>query len=108
MPSGSGLRNGPPLGWPVLFRQLEEITVLEVAQTPAPERPTIPASLLASARQEQEEKPQEGTRKAVFPVRDGDVALIFPKDITARGLRELGMYLQIFLKNEEDAAGEDE
>jgi hypothetical protein len=84
--------------------KLEEVTLLEAAQTPPAgvERPPIPPSLLRS-----EEKEPAGMRKAVFPVRDGDVSLVFPKDITARGLRELGMYLQIFLKNEEEAAGED-
>jgi hypothetical protein len=86
--------------------KLEEVTLLEAAQTPpAVERPPIPASLL---RGNSDEKDPAGMRKAVFPVRDGDVSLVFPKDITARGLRELGMYLQIFLKNEEEAAGEDD
>lgn len=83
--------------------KLEEITVLEAAQTPPVERPLVPPELLYG-----QEREPAGTRKAVFPVKDGDVALIFPKDITARGLRELGMYLQIFLKNEEEAAGEEQ
>lgn len=87
--------------------KLEEITVLEAAQAPPPQdRPMIPASLLAGANtQDQREEERAGTRKAVFPVSDGDVALIFPKDITADGLRELGLYLNIFLKKEEAAVG---
>lgn len=87
--------------------KLQEITVLERAQTPpAVERPTIPPSLLAAARREdeQENQPPAGSRKAVFPVSEGDVALIFPKDITEDGLKELGLYLNIFLKKEEAAA----
>ncbi len=40
------------------------------------------------------------SRKAVFPVLDGDVVLVFPKDMTAGGLDELGQYLEIFLKKE--------
>lgn len=89
--------------------RLEEITILEAAP-PAPvvERPLIPASLLAAAKlqsQGQEDNVPSGSRKAVFPVSEGDVSLIFPKGITAEGLRELGMYLDIFLKKEEAAAG---
>lgn len=82
--------------------KIEEITVLESAPiTPAAERPMIPASLLAGNA---EEKEPVGTRKAVFPVSEGDVALVFPKDLSAEGLRELGLYLDIFLKKEEAAA----
>lgn len=44
---------------------------------------------------------KEGTRKAVFPVEDGDVTLIFPEAITKAGLEELGQYLEIFLKKEQ-------
>ena len=88
--------------------KLEEITVLETAQTPpVVERPPVPASLLAAAQMQsnlQDQKEAAGTRKAVFPVSDGDVSIIFPKDISADGLRELGMYLDIFLKKEEAAA----
>lgn len=87
--------------------KLEEMTVLEAAKPADQERPTIPASLLAASKTpdgtEGAEAPT-GSRKAVFPVSEGDVALIFPKDITADGLRELGLYLNIFLKKEEAAA----
>lgn len=41
-----------------------------------------------------------GTRKAVFPVSDGDVTLVFPVAISKDGLEELGHYLEIFLKKE--------
>jgi hypothetical protein len=64
------------------------------------DRPTLPLPA--------DMQPKVGTRKAVFPLREGDVALVYPEDLSARGLRELGMYLQIFLKNEEEAAGEEE
>jgi len=87
--------------------KLEEITVLEAAKPADMERPTIPASLLAGVKRpdvSEGEASITGTRKAVFPVSEGDVALIFPKDITAEGLRELGLYLNIFLKKEEAAA----
>lgn len=87
--------------------KLEEMTVLEAAESADQERPMIPASLLAAVKapegSEETEAPS-GTRKAVFPVSEGDVALIFPKNITADGLRELGLYLNIFLKKEEAAA----
>ncbi|MGB3503490.1 MAG: hypothetical protein WBA44_17855 [Mesorhizobium sp.] len=42
----------------------------------------------------------KGSRKAVFPVSDGDVTLIFPATISDDGLEELGDYLEIFLKKE--------
>ena len=76
--------------------KIEEVTVLEVA--PAVERPPIPAHLLAARKQEDTVK--QGTRKAVFPLDDGDVALIFPEGISADGLETLGRYLDIFLKKE--------
>lgn len=88
--------------------KLDEITILEAAPSPPVlERPLVPSSLLMSANLRSERDEDEmpvGTRKAVFPVSDGDVSLIFPKNITAEGLRELGMYLNIFLKKEEAAA----
>jgi hypothetical protein len=79
--------------------KLEEITVLEAAQTPPPldERPTIPASLLMSQERERE---APGTRKAVFPLDEGDVVLTFPMGMSASALADLGDYLDIFLKKE--------
>lgn len=44
--------------------------------------------------------PPTGMRKAVFPVSDGDVTLVFPVSISTEGLEELGEYLEIFLKKE--------
>jgi hypothetical protein len=79
--------------------KIEEVTVLEVApEAPTVERPPIPTHLLAGRKQEDAVKP--GTRKAVFPLDDGDVALIFPEGISADGLETLGLYLDIFLKKE--------
>jgi hypothetical protein len=39
-------------------------------------------------------------RKAVFPLDEGDVTIIFPQDLSTDALVELGDYLQIFLKKE--------
>lgn len=44
---------------------------------------------------------KEGSRKAVFPVEEGDVTLIFPENISKDGLDELGQYLNIFLNKEQ-------
>ena len=79
---------------------VRETTVMESVQTP----PQIPAHLIAALTGH---KPLDslpdtpGTRKAVFPVGDGDVTLIFPEGISADGLEELGQYLNIFLKKEQ-------
>lgn len=40
----------------------------------------------------------EGSRKAVFPLTEGDVTLIFPADLSPSALEELGDYLEIFLR----------
>jgi hypothetical protein len=39
-----------------------------------------------------------GMRKAVFPVSEGDVTIIFPTNLSPDGLEELGDYLEIFLR----------
>lgn len=81
--------------------KIEEVTLLESAiEAPAMERPLVPAHLLGKPKQEQAEVIKPGSRKAIFPVDDGDVALIFPENISAEGLETLGMYLDIFLKKE--------
>lgn len=81
--------------------KLEEITVLEAAQTPlAQERPTIPASLLQS----NEDREPAGRRKAVFPLDEGDVTLTFPEGMSKEGLTDLSDYLDIFLKKEKAKA----
>jgi len=89
--------------------KLEEITVLEAAQKnpPAQERPLIPDALLAGLANREQEKDRADMRTAVFPVSEGDVSLSFPKSITAEGLRELGLYLNIFLKKEEAQAAKE-
>ncbi|MDQ3143857.1 MAG: hypothetical protein M3Q57_03130 [Pseudomonadota bacterium] len=77
--------------------KLEEITVLDSVQTPpVGERPSIPPSLLRDI----EEKQPAGTRKAVFPVGEGDVSITYPEALTKEGLDELGMYLEVFLKKQ--------
>lgn len=78
--------------------KLEEVTLLESAEAPAVERPSIPAHLLALKKQDDAPKP--GTRRAVFPIDEGDVTLIFPESLSPSGLQDLGDYLDIFLKKE--------
>jgi hypothetical protein len=78
---------------------LKEVSVMEAA-TPAPPAatpPQVPAHLLARVKEEQ---PKPGSRKAVFPLKEGDVALIFPEGLSEAGLKDLGAYLQIFLSQE--------
>lgn len=81
-----------------------EVSILEAHSPTTP--PSIPAHLAALARKSDQNSGHEfdvrpGSRKAVFPVEDGDVTLIFPEDISADGLEELGQYLNIFLKKEQ-------
>lgn len=82
---------------------INEVTAMEQAVvTPPAGPPAAPPHVLAALAAKAAEAEQKGgTRKAVFPVEDGDVTLIFPEGITADGLRELGQYLDIFLKKEE-------
>ena len=42
----------------------------------------------------------KGSRKAVFPLDEGDVALVFPEGLSSDALKELGAYLDIFLNKE--------
>jgi hypothetical protein len=62
---------------------------------PTPEG--IPAHLLSA---KQDEPVKVGWRKAVFPIDEGDVTLIFPEGISPTGLQDLSEYLAIFLKKE--------
>lgn len=79
--------------------KVEEVTLLEpAAEAPTAERPPIPAHLLAARKPDDVVKP--GTRKAMFPVSEGDVTLIFPEGISPASLQTLGLYLDIFLKQE--------
>lgn len=78
---------------------LKDVTVMEVAEAQSAKAPpAVPAHLLP--KQEQEGVVKPGSRKAIFPVDEGDVALIFPENISADGLQTLSMYLDIFLKKE--------
>lgn len=47
----------------------------------------------------------EGSRKAVFPLTEGDVTLIFPADLSPSALEELGDYLEIFLRKAKRDSG---
>jgi hypothetical protein len=76
---------------------IAEVSILE---TPA-SAPPLPPHLAAALFKKQDEPEKPGSRKAVFPVEDGDVTLIFPENISADGLEELGQYLDIFLKKEQ-------
>lgn len=42
----------------------------------------------------------QGSRKAIFPVSEGDVTLIFPKGMSKDALAELDDYLKVFLQKE--------
>ena len=84
--------------------KLDELTLVEAAagNPPAEERPRVPEHLL---KPKQETQPK-GTRKAVFPLDEGDVALTFPEGLSSDGLAELGAYLDIFLKKEIKKTGQ--
>lgn len=82
--------------------EMDQVIVREAPEAAAPfgvkaDRPTLP---LPQRREEETDEPKPGSRKAVFPLSEGDVALIFPQDISTDGLEELGAYLDIFLKKE--------
>lgn len=83
---------------------VNEVSVME-ASRPENTPPQMPAHLMAALTGHQtpdfDLELKTGSRKAVFPVEDGDVTLIFPEDISADGLEELGQYLNIFLKKEQ-------
>lgn len=59
------------------------------------QRPTLPLP-----KKDQAEQAPQGMRKAMFPLSEGDVTLIFPEAISADGLGDLADYLEIFLKKE--------
>ncbi len=85
---------------------ISEVTIMEAATIPHGAPPPTPAHVLvALANKGAEEQKSLGTRKAVFPVEDGDVTLIFPEAISREGLVELGQYLDIFLKKEQKKQG---
>lgn len=72
------------------------VTSRDKGETEVP-RPTLPL-----APNTQEEKIPSGTRKAMFPLDEGDVTLLFPDDLSAEGLDLLGSYLDIFLNREKN------
>jgi hypothetical protein len=77
--------------------EMDQVIVRERPETDAkPERPILPLPKAPDA----EEQLKPGSRKAIFPLDDGDVALIFPEGISTDGLVQLGLYLDIFLKKE--------
>lgn len=78
---------------------LKDVTIMETAgPTPTGQgAPQIPAHLLSA---KQDEQVKVGSRKAVFPIDEGDVTLIFPEGISPTGLQDLSEYLAIFLKKE--------
>ncbi|TPK89644.1 MULTISPECIES: hypothetical protein [unclassified Mesorhizobium] len=85
---------------------VREIKIMEPspAQTP-PAMPQHLADIVARSGQNTLAiEVKKGSRKAVFPVDEGDVTLIFPENMSADGLAELGQYLDIFLKKEQKKA----
>lgn len=77
---------------------VEEVTVMEAAVIPPPiERPKMPAHLMRAA---QDDVPPEGMRKAIFPLSEGDVTMIFPEGLSTDALTDLGDYLDVFLRKE--------
>lgn len=59
------------------------------------ERPTLPLP-----KKDQPDQPPQGMRKAMFPLDEGDVTLIFPESLSTEGLGDLADYLDIFLQKE--------
>ena len=88
--------------------KLEEVALIKAAETPVVERPAVPAHLLKPKNVQTggEEPTPKGARKAVFPITDGDVTLMFPEGITGAGLKSLKRYLDIFLDEQIDSASE--
>lgn len=63
--------------------------------------PPVPAHLL---RTKVEEAAKPGTRRAIFPLDDGDVVLTYPEGLSGTALTDLDDYLKIFLKKERTKA----
>lgn len=89
---------------------INEVTIMEkqisthTGVTPPSPPPHVAEALAAAAKAKSaidQLSVKPGSRKAVFPVEDGDVTLIFPEEISKDGLEELGQYLDIFLKKEQ-------
>jgi hypothetical protein len=83
---------------------INEVTVMEstaALKTP-PEMPPHLLAALDRSREKDIERP--GSRKAIFPISDGDVTLTFPEGITDAGLKRLKRYLEIFLDEQIEIA----
>jgi len=80
---------------------VKDVLIMEQA-TPASTGtpPPIPAHLLSAQQQRADPPLVEGTRKAMFPLDEGDVTLVFPEGISSESLEDLSAYLDIFLKKE--------
>lgn len=74
---------------------MDQVTVEAPAKPTAPHVPPAAPAIAADAA-----SAKVGQRKAVFPVSEGDVTFVFPEGLTAEGLEELEMYLEVFLKKE--------
>lgn len=77
--------------------EMDQVIVRERSQgeRQQPDRPTLPLG-----GKSQEEEPKAGTRRAIFPLDDGDVTLTFPEGLSAEALTDLDDYLKIFLNKE--------
>lgn len=80
---------------------VNEVRVMETSSNSPPTIPPHLANGASDKKNNEREEEKIGVRKAVFPVEDGDVTLIFPDHLSADGLAELGQYLDIFLKKEQ-------
>lgn len=85
---------GHSLGEHSQNRASEEVPSLN--DTPQPERPNV--QNLDAGADVNVEALHSNSRRAVFPLSQGDVTLIFPATLNAEGYEELGDYLEIFLK----------
>lgn len=88
---------------------VRETRIMEQTPRTPPTPPQMPAHLAAALAGKQNndgrQDVKQGQRKAVFPVEEGDVTLIFPEGLSPDGLKELGDYLDIFLRKERKKAG---
>lgn len=82
---------------------LKEVSVMEQAQPTGASAtpPPVPAHLL---RVKGDEAAKPGTRRAIFPLDDGDVILTYPEGLSRAALTDLDDYLKIFLKKERSKA----
>ena len=67
-------------------------------------QPAAAVSSAVSAGVGDDAPPGDGMRKAMFPVEEGDVTLVFPDKMSRESFEDLRGYLDIFLKRQERAA----